>query len=310
MIKNNITPEAIVAVAKSGVLMGVDEELVAQLKPSHVAVTCSLLHYGKGERNPLDEVTFYSKKKPHGACLPPPFLYRCGRALTRATECAKADYSDISLLMPSSFAEVWLRIYTKDGMFHGLIQAAYRHILKGLVSSEGLPTATEEEPEEEGFDPAVLGGTPLVMVAAPPPDAATEVEAGTRTEARPDAEGGDGDLDVQPIFKVWKPGSPSHADGPSTPRMTARNVSTSSVGSAAGTGTAAGGRSRSRQFGRTPSFSENQFTAVPPNFRSESPSRKPRSKRGRDVSESFDGGRPKKTARLEDKVGSGSGSGS
>ena len=67
MIKANVTPEAIVAVATSGVLTGVDEELVAQLKPSHVAVTCGLLHYGKGEQNPLDEVTFYSKKKPNGA---------------------------------------------------------------------------------------------------------------------------------------------------------------------------------------------------------------------------------------------------
>lgn len=70
MIAANVTPEAIVAVAKSGLLTGVDDELVAQLKPSHVVVTCSLLHYGKGERNPLDEVTFYSKKKPNGASAP------------------------------------------------------------------------------------------------------------------------------------------------------------------------------------------------------------------------------------------------
>lgn len=66
MIEDNVTADAIVEVAKSGVLTGVDQELVSQLKSSHVAVTCSLLHYGKGERNPLDEVTFYSKKKPHG----------------------------------------------------------------------------------------------------------------------------------------------------------------------------------------------------------------------------------------------------
>ena len=67
MIEAHVTPDAIVAVATSGVLTGVDEELVVQLKPSHVAVTCSMLHYGKKERNPLDEVTFYSKKKPNGA---------------------------------------------------------------------------------------------------------------------------------------------------------------------------------------------------------------------------------------------------
>jgi deoxynucleoside triphosphate triphosphohydrolase SAMHD1 len=67
MIKENVTPAAIVEVAKSGVLQGVDEDLVVQLTPAHVAVTCSSLHYGKGPNNPLDEVTFYSKQKPNGA---------------------------------------------------------------------------------------------------------------------------------------------------------------------------------------------------------------------------------------------------
>ena len=67
MIEEKVTPETIVAVAKSGVLTGVDEELVAQLQPCHLAVMCSLLHYGQGEKNPLGKVTFYSKKRPHGA---------------------------------------------------------------------------------------------------------------------------------------------------------------------------------------------------------------------------------------------------
>lgn len=264
MIKASVTPDEIVRVAKSGALTGVDEELVAQLKPSHVVVTCSLLHYGKGEHNPLDEVTFYSKKKPHGASCP---VLDSSRVDVRRLECAKADYSDISLLMPSSFGEVWLRIFTKDGMFHGLIQAAYRHILKNLVSSEphSMAAAEVEEAQEDGFDPAELAG--------------------------PSA-GGD-DLDLHPI-KVFRPGTPSPAHSPSTPRMFGRNLSTASIGSASGTG-------RSRQMGRTPSFSENQFTAVPPNFRGESPSRKPRSKRGRDVSDSFDEGRPRKSARIADK---------
>ncbi|KAH0839456.1 hypothetical protein J3R83DRAFT_246 [Lanmaoa asiatica] len=269
MIKANVTPEAIVEVAKSGVLTGVDEELVAQLQPSHVAVTCSLLHYGKGARNPLDEVTFYSKKKPH--------------------ECAKATYSDISLLMPSSFAEVWLRIYTRDGMFHGLIQAAYRHILKHLVSagSQAVAASVEEaqaQEEEEGFDPSVLGG---------PAAAATAEVVG-------------GDLDLQPI-KMWQPGSPGLGDRPSTPRTFSRNVSTMSVMSASGLGvgsTGGGvGRRASQTVGRTPSFSENQFTAVPPNFRGESPSRKPRSKRGRDVSDSVESERPRKSLRKMSEKG-------
>ena len=180
--------------------------------------------------------------------------------------------------MPSSFAEVWLRIYTKDGIFHGLIQAAYRHILKHLVSSEPHGVAAQtEEAQEEGFDPDVLAGpAPAVVV------------------------GGEGDLDLRPI-KLWRPGSPTLGDSPSTPRMLGRNFSTSSVASASGLGlgsaAAAGG---SRLLGRTPSFSENQFTAVPPNFRGESPTRKPRSKRGRVVSDILEGGRPRKSARMSE----------
>lgn len=186
------------------------------------------------------------------------------------SECAKADYSDISLLMPSSFAEVWLRIYTKDGMFHGLIQAAYRHILKQLGSSESPSVAVEEaKEEEEGFEPEVLGGA-------------------TAT--------GD-DLDLNPI-KVWRPGAPTLEDSPATPRMFARNVSTGSVMSASGLGS--GAERRSRPLGRASSFSENQFTAVPPNFRGESPTRKP-SKRGRDGSDGLGSGRPRKSVKLCDK---------
>lgn len=166
--------------------------------------------------------------------------------------------------MPSSFAELWLRIYTKDGKFHGLIQAAYRHILKQLVS-EVQPAAEEEH--EDGFDPDVLGG-PATAAAA------------------------DDDLGLQPV-KVFRPESPALGDSPATPRTFTRTVST---GSAVGVGS--GPDRRSRALGRASSFSENRFTAVPPNFRSESPTRKPRSKRGREVSDNFESGRPKKSVRL------------
>jgi len=66
MVKQNVTPARIVEVAKSGCLKGVDEELVAQLTVDHIAVGLSVLHYGRGANNPLDEVTFYSKQQPDG----------------------------------------------------------------------------------------------------------------------------------------------------------------------------------------------------------------------------------------------------
>ncbi|KAH7881867.1 hypothetical protein F5I97DRAFT_474016 [Phlebopus sp. FC_14] len=231
MVEENVTPESIVAAARSGLLEGVDQELVEQLTPDHVAVNCSTLHYGKGKENPLNYVTFYSKQQPD--------------------QCAVADYSDISLLMPSSFAEVWLRIYTKDVRFFGLIQAAYRHILSNLPASGPTLEAADE-------------------------DAAVEVAVAEDPENN--------------IAKIWSPPS----ELPVTPREFSRNPS---LGSIPDTGESASGRGR-RSFGRTPSFSNNQFTAVAPNFRGESPTRKPRSKRSRDVSHSVDGARPRKSIRL------------
>ncbi|KAH0833891.1 hypothetical protein J3R83DRAFT_11068 [Lanmaoa asiatica] len=191
-------------------------ELCLWARAGHVAVTCSLLHYDKGARNPLDEVTFSAKKESY--------------------ECAKVTCSDTSLLRPSSFAEVWLRVHTKDGTCRGLIQAAYRHILKHLVSAGSqtvVASVGEAQAREEGFDLSVLGG----------PVAAATAEVCSRSRCGKD----------------W------------------------------------GTDRRRRTVGRTPSFAENQLTAVPPNFRDESPSRKPRSKRGRDVSDSVESERPRKS---------------
>ncbi|KIJ21241.1 hypothetical protein PAXINDRAFT_160479 [Paxillus involutus ATCC 200175] len=143
------------------------------------------------EKNPLDEVAFYGKGNPD----------RCG----------KADYSDISLLMPSSFAEVSMRVYTKDGTF-------YRHILKNLPATG-------------------------------------------------------------PIEELW---TPPPSDSPLKPREFSRNLSAALIGET--------------------SFFGNQFTAVPPNFRGESPSKRPRNKRGRDVSDTVEGMRPRKSIRLSEQA--------
>ncbi|KAI6119258.1 hypothetical protein EDD17DRAFT_1482744 [Pisolithus thermaeus] len=216
MVRQNVTPARIVEVAKSGSLEGVDEELVVQLTEEYVAVNVSVLHYGKGPRNPLDDVTFYSKQQPD-----------VGR---------KADHSDISLLMPSVFAEVWLRVYTKDCQFFGLIQAAYRQILKMLQPSEGAATSDEQQPADE-VAPEELDD-PEVMVN-------------------------------------------EQLHRPSTP------LASNTIGA----------NRRGRTFGRTPSFSDNAFTTVPPNFRDVSPSRKPRSKRAREGEES--GSMPAKKSRID-----------
>ncbi|KAG6331004.1 hypothetical protein ID866_8084 [Astraeus odoratus] len=66
MVKQRVTPAEIANAAKSGFLEGVDEGLVGELKANHIAVDVSVLHYGKGPNNPLDDVTFYSKQQPDG----------------------------------------------------------------------------------------------------------------------------------------------------------------------------------------------------------------------------------------------------
>ncbi|KAF9224539.1 hypothetical protein BS17DRAFT_80417 [Gyrodon lividus] len=161
--------------------------------------------------------------------------------------------------MPSSFAEVWMRVYTKEGIFHGLIQAAYRHILKNLPA-----TGPIEEVKDDDFVPETM--------ASETPD----------------------------IIKIWMPPSDTPRT-PRTPREFSRNPSAGSIGDASTPAAGSSGRV-SRPLGRTPSFSENQFTAVPPNFRGESPSRKPRSKRGRDASDATEGPRPRKSMRLSEQA--------
>lgn len=61
-------------------------------------------------------------------------------------ECSRAEPGDISSLMPATFGEVLLRIYTRDVRFFGLIQHGYRLIL------QGLPSSPEEEPPTSGSD--------------------------------------------------------------------------------------------------------------------------------------------------------------
>lgn len=245
--------------------------------------------------------------------------------------------------MPSSFAEVWLRIYTKDEAFHGLVQAAYRHILSNLVSLASSPSlpgsppaaAVDEDMEQDGFDADVLLGNQAteeaeVMIQVVGEGEGAGAGAGAGAAMKVDEKEGDGsDLDIEPA-KTWRPNAPTSRGGiglgpPPLPpsragrRTFSRNVSTASVGSV---GSVEGRTSRSvgRGTGRTPSFTENKFTAVAPNFRGESPSRKPSKRgreRGRDVSagggDVGSGGsgmeeneRPKKSPRMS-SVGKGGG---
>ncbi|KAF9651040.1 HD-domain/PDEase-like protein [Thelephora ganbajun] len=128
-LRKFFNPEAIVSAARLHKPEN-DEERVAleELSNHHVIIDEVVLHYGMGNGNPVDSIRFYSKRKPQ--------------------ECSKAEPGDISSLMPATFGEVLLRIYTRDIRFFGLIQHGYRLILQGLPSSpeEELPTSGSDQP--------------------------------------------------------------------------------------------------------------------------------------------------------------------
>ncbi|CAL1701912.1 unnamed protein product [Somion occarium] len=119
------TPENIVQAAKNLKVPDddrVEDKIVAELGPEHVIVDLAPMHYGMGDKNPLDSVKFYSKRNPKS--------------------CRAAEPGDISLLMPAVFGEVMLRVYTRESRFFGLVQAGYRECLKQF-NPEGMSQSTD-----------------------------------------------------------------------------------------------------------------------------------------------------------------------
>ncbi|KAI0254175.1 hypothetical protein BJV78DRAFT_1185914 [Lactifluus subvellereus] len=132
LLEENITAEGIVAEAKEvySVRVGqpaslldpgigdeddvITPEDIENLTPDKVIVTVTVMHYGMKDKNPLDFVKFYPKNRPN--------------------ECFHAQRGDLSLLKPATFAEILLRVYTKDVRFFGIVQAGYRSLLARVVT--------------------------------------------------------------------------------------------------------------------------------------------------------------------------------
>lgn len=45
------------------------KKIVAEMRPENVHVNLSKLHYGMGDKNPLDFIRFYTKQRPNGTSL-------------------------------------------------------------------------------------------------------------------------------------------------------------------------------------------------------------------------------------------------
>ncbi|KIJ65697.1 hypothetical protein HYDPIDRAFT_110844 [Hydnomerulius pinastri MD-312] len=143
-----ITPERLVEAAKTISSTDTNSELAEQLAADHVIVDLNPMHYGMQEKNPLDSVKFYSKHTPD--------------------ICRRPEPGDISLLMPSSFGEVLLRVYTKDDSFLGVVQAAFREVLR---------TMSEHVPLETAPPASVMSAAPITETPPTPPPSALPSDA-------------------------------------------------------------------------------------------------------------------------------------
>ncbi|KAK7043859.1 hypothetical protein VNI00_008024 [Paramarasmius palmivorus] len=122
-VEQAITASRIVEAAKAAYSSNVSPDLdISQLKDADVIVEFSTLHHGMKERNPVDFVKFYSKMNPN-----------------KSRHAQPGEYSTV---MPSTFAEVLMRVYTKKPEFLYLVQAGYRAVLESFRQAQSPPAMT------------------------------------------------------------------------------------------------------------------------------------------------------------------------
>ncbi|KAI0030397.1 hypothetical protein K488DRAFT_35067, partial [Vararia minispora EC-137] len=157
-LKELITPSAIVQTAKAlqpGEIIQFDDddddawaqadtdaikELQTDLAEDDVIVSLSTMHYGMKDKNPLDFIKFYSKKRPN--------------------ECSKANRGDLSTLTPTVFAEVQLRVYSRRAELGVLVQAGYRKLLENVLNSRDTAPPVSGPPSSSTSPEAVEHATP------------------------------------------------------------------------------------------------------------------------------------------------------
>ncbi|KAI3605683.1 sam domain and hd domain-containing protein 1 [Moniliophthora roreri] len=123
-VERAITASRIVEAAKAAYSPDVSPQIdITKLKDDDVIVEFTTLHHGMKERNPLDFVKFYSKMNPN--------------------KCRNAQPGDYSTVMPTTFAEVLMRVYTKESKYHYIVQAGYRSVLESFRQAQSPPTSAE-----------------------------------------------------------------------------------------------------------------------------------------------------------------------
>ncbi|KAK1219456.1 hypothetical protein PQX77_017828 [Marasmius sp. AFHP31] len=147
VFKRQVTEQGIYQAIQDEPLVSlkVDEE---ELEAGDIIVEFTTLHHGMKEKNPLDSVKFYSKYS--------------------RSDCYQAQPGDYSTIMPKSFAEVMMRVYTKKPQFFGVIQAGYRTVLHKIPDDIDI---------DRDYGTSSIGET---TIATPP---ATEAPSSPRTDS-------------------------------------------------------------------------------------------------------------------------------
>ncbi|KAJ3375121.1 SAM domain and HD [Allomyces arbusculus] len=106
-IKERLTPEEV-----AGYSVGNDN-----LRPDDIRIDCSTIHYGMGEKNPVDNIMFYNKFDINS------------KVHLKDTEA--------SHLIPRSYCESVLRVYTTDPAKSQAVQRAFRRAVNPLLAECG-----------------------------------------------------------------------------------------------------------------------------------------------------------------------------
>ncbi|KAL5488449.1 hypothetical protein ACEPAI_6567 [Sanghuangporus weigelae] len=181
---------------------GPSQDIVASLSVEDVIVDFSTLHFGMKEKNPIDFVRFYGKHN----------IYQS----------FKAEAGELSTLIPACFAETQLRIYAKESVYYGLVQAGYRELLSTLSENEPETLPPYLNPSHPGV------GSPSPSPTEPPltPHANTAATAspspgsGSRNNGFPNRS-------KTPSLNKFTRVDPSFA--PSSPSLTAKRMKISSI---------------------------------------------------------------------------------
>ncbi|KAF9073214.1 hypothetical protein BDP27DRAFT_316397 [Rhodocollybia butyracea] len=124
---------------------------IDQLTDDIVIVEQSKLHFGMKEKNPLDTLKFYN----------------------RQYEASIVHEGTYSTLRPWVFAEVLLRVFTKEEPFYGIIQKGYRKIQQPTQPGDAPATTVVEV--AEGGRPIPAGKNDTARSLSIPP--ATSIES-------------------------------------------------------------------------------------------------------------------------------------